>query len=282
MRIAVTGATGFIGRHLVRALLDRGHSVLAVARNPANISKFTWHSQVKLIICDVYACELSCAQQIAECDAVIHLVWAGLPNYAELFHIDVNYPKDYSFLKTLIELGAKQLLVTGTCLEYGMKNGCLDESIPAEPTTPYGTAKDFLRRSLQALSEKHCFRLQWARLFYMYGSGQNRQSLMALLLEAIQRKDPEFNMSGGEQLRDFLPVTEVAELLVSLVENTRASGIFNICSGKPISVRNLVEAKLREERSELKLNFGYYPYPSHEPLAFWGNRQKLDDTLLKQ
>ncbi len=105
---------------------------------------------------------------------------------------------------------------------------------------------------------------------------------MAMLVDAIERKDSEFNMSGGEQLRDFLPVSDVAVLLAQLVGNQYASGIFNICSGRPISVRNLVESKLRETKHLLKLNLGYYPYPTHEPFAFWGNRQKLDEKLMQQ
>ncbi len=141
MRIAVTGATGFIGRHLVPSLLDRNHSVLAVAQCEQKLSSFGWSSQTELLACNVYKCDETVLQRIADQDAVIHLVWPGLPNYNEMFHIEKNYPSDYIFLKSLIGLGLKQLLVTGTCFEYGMKNGCLDENMTAEPTTPYESRK---------------------------------------------------------------------------------------------------------------------------------------------
>ena len=76
----------------------------------------------------------------------------------------------------------------------------------------------------------------------------------------MSRGDKVFNMSGGAQLRDFLPVTEVARLLTRLSETKHCSGIFNICSGVPISVRNLVESRLLEANSPLQLNLGHFPY----------------------
>jgi dTDP-6-deoxy-L-talose 4-dehydrogenase (NAD+) len=82
-------------------------------------------------------------------------------------------------------------------------------------------------------------------------------------------------MSGGEQLRDYLPVVEVARLLVSLALNGRDNGIINICSGEPISVRRLVESWIAANGWSIELNLGHYPYPTFEPMAFWGDRRKL-------
>jgi nucleoside-diphosphate-sugar epimerase len=104
----------------------------------------------------------------------------------------------------------------------------------------------------------------------MYGEGQNPNSLLTMLDQAIQRGDPSFNMSGGEQLRDYLPVTEVATRLVKLLEHPELSGVINICSGAPISVRRLVENRIAERDASIKLNLGSYPYPDYEPMAFWG------------
>ena len=84
-------------------------------------------------------------------------------------------------------------------------------------------------------------------------------------------------MSGGEQLRDYLPVTDVAKYLVALALARKDIGVVNICSGKPISVRKLVEAWVEENGWAIDLNLGYYAYPDYEPLAFWGTRSKLDN-----
>jgi dTDP-6-deoxy-L-talose 4-dehydrogenase (NAD+) len=83
-------------------------------------------------------------------------------------------------------------------------------------------------------------------------------------------------MSRGEQLRDFLPVTTVAQLVAELALTPRDTGIVNVCAGRPTSVRRLVETWIAENGWTLHLNLGRYPYPDYEPLAFWGSRRKLD------
>ena len=113
----------------------------------------------------------------------------------------------------------------------------------------------------------------------MYGEGQQPNSLLAQLDQAINNGEASFNMSGGEQLRDYLPIEQVASLLVGLVEHSDANGVFNVCSGRPISVRRLVEEHLVKRQSDIRLNLGYYEYPKHEPMAFWGDRRKLNRLL---
>ncbi|MDB4766614.1 NAD(P)-dependent oxidoreductase, partial [bacterium] len=196
---------------------------------------------------------------------------SGLPNYRGIFHIEENLPESYKFLSAAVKDGYSRLLVVGTCFEYGMQQGCLSETQDTFPTNPYGLAKDVLRKFLEALQHEHPFTLQWCRLFYMYGEGQNPRSLLQLLDAAIERGDKSFPMSGGEQIRDFSPVTEVANRLVGLIERPEATGIFNICSGQPISVRKLVENRIAKAGSMITPELGVYPYPDYEPFAFWGD-----------
>jgi len=86
-------------------------------------------------------------------------------------------------------------------------------------------------------------------------------------------------MSGGEQLRDYLPVTDVARFLVKMALNHPNSGTVNVCAGKPISVRRLVESWIQENNWNIALNLGHFPYPNYEPMAFWGNNTKLHSIL---
>jgi dTDP-6-deoxy-L-talose 4-dehydrogenase (NAD+) len=108
----------------------------------------------------------------------------------------------------------------------------------------------------------------------MHGVGQNPASLLAQLDRAIDAGDATFNMSGGEQLRDYLSVQEVGDRLCRLASTPSCSGIVNICSGKPISVRTLVERHLERRKARIRLNLGHYPYPDYEPMAFWGDPGK--------
>jgi len=113
----------------------------------------------------------------------------------------------------------------------------------------------------------------------MYGEGQSEKSLLSQLETAIKKGEKRFNMSGGEQLRDYLPVEKVAEYIVAIALQDKVKGIINCCSGKPLSVRKLVEKYLEEKGYCIELNLGYYPYPDYEPMEFWGNNTKLQSVL---
>jgi|SRR5688572_3383518 len=274
MNIIVTGATGFIGQHVVRALIERGHSVTAVARNETRAKSFGWPDTVRFIACDIHDPRLDVGTTLGRADAIIHLAWRGLTNYKALFHFEELLFADYRFLKALVWSGHKHLLVTGTCFEYGMQGGQLDELMETKPANPYGLAKDTLRKFLESLRADRAFTLQWARLFYLYGTGQNPKSLLAQLERALDQGDSEFPMSSGEQLRDYMPVERAASDLVRLVEHPECDGVVNICSGIPISVRSLAEGFIKSRGKEIRLKLGQYPYPDYEPLAFWGVRTR--------
>ena len=107
-------------------------------------------------------------------------------------------------------------------------------------------------------------------MFYTYGHGQSGGSLLAQLETAVAKGDEVFNMSGGEQLRDYLPVEQMAEKIANFSLDDNLDGVVNCCSGKPISIKRLVEDYVRENGYNIKLNFGYYPYLDYEAMAFWG------------
>ncbi len=279
MKIAVTGASGFIGRAVLAVLARCGITAVAACRSAPTSLAASDHQTVALDIHDPRDDFFEC---LGRPEVVIHLAWSGLPNYRSLHHFETELPAQYRFLKSLVVSGVQNLVVAGTCFEYGMQCGALAEDLPPQPTNPYGLAKDMLRRQLELLKTSHPFALTWARLFYLYGEGQAESSLYSQLRQAVARGDKVFNMSGGEQLRDYLPVEEAARLIVSLALSRTDVGIVNVCSGRPISVRRLVEDWIRKHGWSIELNLGHYPYPDYEPMAFWGDRRKLDKMLGRQ
>jgi nucleoside-diphosphate-sugar epimerase len=277
VKIAVTGGTGFIGRHVIAELEQRGLSATLVCRSPAEpLPRARNHDVVAF---DLNAPPAEPYEAMGKPDLLIHLAWGGLPNYGSLHHFEDELPAQYRFLKAVVASGLRNLLVTGTCLEYGMQSGALHEELEARPSNPYGYAKNALRVQMGFLQGAAPFNLTWARLFYLYGSGQPATSLFPQLRAAVERGDKTFNMSGGEQLRDYLPASDVARHLVSLALGGRDNGIVNVCSANPISVRSLVERWIAENGWSIELNRGHYPYPDYEPMAFWGDRQKMDRCL---
>ena len=266
-KVIVSGATGFIGQHLIPILLKDGYEVLAISRNRKRAEFLPWFKDVKFISYDFHS-----DQQITKVDGfrgLIHLAWQDLPNYDSSIHVKKNLPCSYRFIDSLIEKGVNHVLIAGTCVEYGLKSGAISSSSTTEPTTQYAIAKDTLRKKLTLLSFKKDFNLQWARIFYMFGKGQNSNSIISQLDFAIKNNQKVFHMSGGEQLRDYLPVEKAAEKLSNLYKSGN-KGIFNICSGKPISIRNLVESYIEKKDSNIIPKYGYYPYSVYEPMQFWG------------
>jgi len=275
MKFVVTGATGFVGMHVVPALLARGHRVVALSRDGNKARNTPWFSQVEYLSFDLHAPGASIPAEFENADGLIHLAWPRLPNYTSLFHFEDTLLADYRFLKASVGAGIRRVVVTGTCLEYGNKSGSLTEALPSEPVIPYALAKDTLRKFLEALQGSKPFELVWLRLFYLYGPGQNPNSLLAQLERAIDHGDAEFNMSAGDQVRDYLAVETAAGLIARVAERAGANGLFNCCSGTPVTLRDFVLARLAERGAKIELNPGVCPGRSYEPHAFWGDPTKL-------
>ena len=274
MKVLLTGSSGFIGSYVYQYMQSLDNlTIFRLIRDRETVSS----NDSSIIIHDIYQ-EID-AQKFREFDAVIHLAWDCLDDYMNVVHENKIYPTHYQFLTALIDLGVKNLTVIGTCQEYGMQEGCLNENMKARPNTSYARAKYKLNNELEKLIENTDVILKWIRVFYTYGNGQSSNSLTGQLYKALESHDKVFNMSPGDQLRDFVPVDQLAENIVAIALQNYIHGVINCCSGVPISVENFVKERIAEFGREIDLNLGYYPYPSYEPKAFWGDNSKLKTIL---
>lgn len=207
---------------------------------------------------------------------VILLSWPGLPHYREPFHVKRNLPACIELVEQLILGGLRRLVIAGTCYEYGLQNGALAEDQMTNPISSYAIAKDSLRRTIASLCEGKDVTWCWLRIFYPYGAGQNPMSLLPSLEKAISDGEKCFAMSSGRQLRDFVPVQQVARQLLVLATHPYAQGVYNGGSGLARSLREIAESRIEELGADIKLNFGVYPDRLDEPLAFWADMRRLD------
>jgi nucleoside-diphosphate-sugar epimerase len=265
-KIIVTGATGFVGRHVVKKLTEKGYEVFALVRDLDKARTIDLLKNATLLPFDISKHDT--LPTIPKDSILIHCAWGNVRDPLSLIHIEKHLIDNYLSIKNFIEYGIKKIIVTGTCYEYGLKYGPLKASTITEPNTPYAIAKDTLHKSLRALQSNITFELVWARLFYMYGDGQDEKSVMSLFDKALANGDEVFNMSFGEQLFDYLPIEEVAEKLIDLLSQN--NGTFNVCSGKAISLRRLLEIRAESVGKKIKLNLGFYDYRKQDSIAIWG------------
>lgn len=274
MHLIVTGATGFIGRAVVKTALAQGHAVTALARDVAKAeSLLGTHADLNIVPCKDIADGFP-AGILKGDDALVHLAWAEVGKYTDPSNLLGNLEPQYHFIMQAVEQGLRNITVAGSCLEYGLQEGAARESNATMPVTFYGLAKKTLHDML-ALSLPQDARLKWLRYFYVYGPGQRPGAVIPQLLRALEAGEETFNMSKGDQVRDFVHVDTVAENTVRIALQNDVTGIINIGSGTGLRVDALVETILKEKKRDIKLNKGFYGYPPYEPFAFWADTEKL-------
>lgn len=257
--IHLLGSEGFIGRALQREAGDLqlkcwSHRHLDPEHHFDLLNTSSWRS-------------------LLDCQPthVILLSWPGLPNYQELSDVTCNLPASIELIEQLVAAGLQRLVVSGTCYEYGLQNGPLKEGQITDPVNSYAIAKDSLRRVISTRYSQQALQWCWARIFYPFGEGQNPNSLLPSLHEALDRGEKTFPLGSGRQLRDFIDVQEVARQLLTLVMHQHAAGIYNVGSGMPRSVLEMVEEAVATHGGSIQLEKGIYSDRSDEPMAFWAD-----------
>jgi len=275
MKVLLTGHSGFIGQNLLKYLLKKKINLFVTKHN--NIKIF---GKKNINIIDLNN-RLNQKKYLTDFDLVIHAAWSSLENYNSTKHLKKILPENIKFLKKLIYLGAKNLVVLGTCFELGDCFGEVKETQIMKPNTQYGKAKKLLYDKLISLQKKKFYNLTWIRIFYIYGSSQRNKSIFSQLknFNAMQ-SGKVFELTEGKQLRDYMHVATLAKKIIDLSFLNKDFGIINVCSGKPISVKNLVLKWKNKFRWKIKLKFGGKSLKKYEPNSFWGSTLKLK-TILK-
>ena len=275
MLILVTGGSGFIARKLIPKLLSLKHEIAIFDICSSQIKSLSWFGRVQFYKVDIACNEVDDIIENIRPNILIHLAWANLPNYQNAIHIKNNLSSHITFLNKIIESGTKKIIVSGTCLEYGLINGCISEHMMPKPVTYYGFAKNQIRLALDFLQTKHKFTYHWFRIFYVYGEDQNPKSLYPSLINAIKNNKKYFKMSSGEQIRDFIHIDDVIKYFYLAVKNDVINGAINLSSGKGQKVIEFVNEIILKHNSNIIVDNTCYKTPDYEPFEFWGCNKKL-------
>lgn len=270
MKILVTGANGYIGRHVVCKLLDQGHEVTACDVRLTEVDKRATLLEYNILS----GSYLNAYEELGSPDVCLHMAWRdGFVHNSSNHMGDVS--NHYKFMCSLIDGGLKQLAVMGTMHEVGYYEGAIEEDTPCYPISPYGIAKDALRRSIQLYAKSHDCILQWIRAYYIVGDDLKSNSIFAKIRTAVFEGKKSFPFTSGKNKYDFIEIEELALQISAVITQKDVSGIINCCSGKPVSLGERVEAFLKENNLDISLEYGVFPDRDYDSPCVYGNDTKI-------
>lgn len=279
MKVVLTGAGGFIGSHVARALVARGDEVLALLRpttSRARVKDLLGRIRVSEVALDDGA---GVGRVLAEFrpQTVIHLAWTALPGE----YLDSSTSLDSltvtsAFVERVASSGCLKLVGAGTCLEYRRTETLRRETDPADPESLYGSCKHAASLVARALAARNGMEFVWARIFHVHGFGEHPSRLLPSVARSLAAGRP-VDLSPGLQVRDQLHVSDVAGALVHLAQ-PGLSGIFNVCSGVPVTLRELVLTLGGILGRPELLRFGARPYVPGEVMFLAGDPSRLRST----
>ena len=280
MTVLLTGATGFIGSQVARALVAEGAKVVAIDREDGANSERLRDIATRLCIVQV---DLNDDARVARLidehrpTTCIHLAWYAVPrDYLTSAENLSLVASSLKLARLLADAGCERFVAAGTCFEYDTSQGTLDEASRTLPRHLYSTCKLALFQMLQRFSDDRGLSFAWPRFFYQYGPFEQEGRLVPAVLGALLRGE-QAKVSSGEQVRDFLHVADVATA-VCKVASSSLTGAINIGSGEGVSVRTLVETLAEEcERPELVL-YGAIPQRAGDPARVVADNAKLRST----
>lgn len=271
-RILVTGATGFIGREVTAGLLAKGHAVHAVtSHQPTSLHPgIIWH-QADLLD----GSDLTPTLAEVQPSQLLHLAWAvpagswpSSPDHVRWLDASTR------LVRAFLDAGGKRLVVAGSCAEYDLDYGYCSEALtPCRPSTLYGRCKNTLREFVECVAAASGVSAAWARIFYLYGPQEDPRRLVSSVIRSLLSNERPA-CTHGDQIRDYMHVTDVASALAAILDSD-LTGAVNVASGKPISVRELVQTVERAMGRPGETEFGSIVPGAHDPPFVVGNPSLL-------
>ena len=269
MKILVTGANGYLGQGIVKAIIESGNEVVATDFTGTNIDE----RAIKMP-CNMFEIE-NPYEYYGKPDVLLHLAWRdGFVHYSDS-HVD-DLPNHFRFIKKMAESGIKQIAVMGSMHEIGFYEGSINESTPCHPTTPYGISKNALRELTQMICKQNNIVFQWMRGYYIVGNSKYGSSIFSKITLAVDEGKKEFPFTLGQNQYDFIDYPDFCFQVAAVVGQRQEQGIINICSGRPEKLADRVERFIKENNYDIKLLYGAFPDRPYDSKAIWGDSSKID------
>ncbi len=274
-RVLVTGANGYIGKHVVRVLLDMGQEVLASDINPIGID-----SRATVVPPPIFSGDRDIYAQLGSPDVCIHMAWRnGFVHNAPTHMGELS--DHIAFCQNMVAGGLRSLSVMGTMHEIGYWEGAIDAGTPCNPQTQYGIAKNAMRQSLMLATAQGDCALHWLRAYYIVSNDAGGSNIFSKIMQAARDGRKVFPFTSGKNQYDFIDIGALAKMIAAASLQTDETGIINVCSGFPESLADRVERFIQENRLDIRLDYGKFPDRPYDSPAVWGDAAIIKRIMSK-
>ncbi|WP_343577183.1 NAD(P)-dependent oxidoreductase [Mycobacterium sp.] len=276
MTVTLTGATGFVGRQILRNLLERGCSVRVLVRDPSRLPDVRAHAALEVAQTpDLFAEEAGRLEELLEgSETLVHAAWYTEPgeyltSALNLACLTGTLNLAYAFAA----VGGKRFVGVGTCAEYDSSAGLMTTDTPLAPNTLYAACKASAFQVLNRFLGAEGVSFAWCRIFYIYGEGEDDRRLVPYIRRQLG-SGQEALLTRGDQVRDFLDVKDAGRMIAGVAQGQQ-EGAVNICSGEEMIVRQLAERIADEYGRRDLLRFGARPENIFDPPRVVGVREDV-------
>lgn len=281
-KVLLTGGAGFVGRHIMKHLLSQDIQLSLVLRNRTHLPILEDAKLESVIYTqDLFAESVDWwSGVLGDFDVVIHAAWYVEPG--KYLYAQQNMDCVVGSLNLAMgaaKAGVKRFVGIGTCLEYDLSSGVLSVDTKLNPITPYAAAKASLFLNLSKWLPLHSIEFAWCRLFYLYGEGEDGRRLVPYIHRQL-KKSEDVELTNGRQIRDFMDVSEAGRR-VAQVATGKHIGPVNICSGNPVTVRQLAEQIADKYGRPDLLKFGAIPERENDPFCVIGRDNLKNNSWSK-
>lgn len=286
MRVLVTGGTGFVGKHLVRLLLEKGIQVFVGYRNDPD-ERLAGAIYQKMDVTDASGVKEIVRE--AKPDGIVHLasvstIKACWENPAAA--IAINTMSVLYLIEAIKRYTPHARLITvGSCHEYGDgRENPKCEIAPCYPGNPYAVSKYAMGQLVLQIAKNEQLNAVHVRAFNHFGPGQKEGFVMSDIASQVARIEqnmapPVLKVGNMAVRRDYTDVRDVVQAYARLLESKNVSGVYNVCFGRAYSVKEIVEAFLKHASVEIRVEERSDWNRSGEPDVLYGCNEKIRNDV---